>query len=157
MKLKYETLKKLREISASPPQLRGREFQSLMFREFELLLWAPEESVKTAYEEIDLIIHRRLKFYLVECKWENKPVGVEPINHLLGKIRKRSGADGIFMSMSGFTRGAVQSVEDSLSEKLMLLFGKHDIDELFEEFTGFENLIEEKTREMISRRKAIWK
>lgn len=157
MKLKYESLSELSKIEKLSPPRRGNEFQSLVFRAFELRLWSPEESVRTSNEEIDVIIHKKLRFYLVECKWEREPIGTLPVSHLFEKLRMRSGADGMFFSMSGFTKGAVKAVEDRSSDKLLLLFGKHDIEEMFEEFYAFEDLLETKTRELVSRRVAVWR
>lgn len=157
MQLKYDSLAELEKVSKLSPQKRGIHFQRLVFRQFELRLWNPEESVKTSNEEIDVFIHKNLSFYLVECKWEKNPIGTDPVTHLFEKIRIRSGANGILLSMSGFTKGAVEAVETRTSDKLLLLFGKQDIEEMFEEFHAFEELLEEKTRELISRRVAKWK
>lgn len=139
------------------PQKRGIELQKLIAKVLEFAGWEQNESVKTDYEEVDIIINKNREFYLVECKWENKSIQPIAINHLLSKLNKRADTNGIVISMSGFTSGAVQNVGDSTNQKLILLFGKEDIEEIISNPDSFETLLNEKYKELVMRRIAIWK
>ncbi len=138
------------------PQSRGIELQKLIAKALEFSGWEQEESVKTSYEEVDVVIHRHREFYLIECKWESKPVQPIAINHLLSKLNKRADTKGIVMSMSGFTKGAVKDVEDSTNQKLILLFGEEDVKKIISDPDSFDRLLTGKYKELAARRKAIW-
>lgn len=144
-------------ISELKPQARGTELQKLIAQALESSGWQQEESVKTFYEEIDVVIHKNRESYLIECKWEKKPIQPIAINHLLSKLNKRADTKGIVISMSGFTKGAVKNVEDSATQKLVLLFGEEDVKKIVSNPDSFETLLNEKHRELVSRRKAVWK
>lgn len=119
--------------------------------------WNQEANVMTSYEQIDVVIHRNREFYLIECKWEKDPIEAGEIDKLFGKLRRRIGTNGFLMSMSGFTSGAIENVEDSTSDKLILLFGKEDIEEIIANPNSFDSLFNEKCEELVMRRKAIYK
>lgn len=139
------------------PQKRGIEFQKLISKVCEVACWKQEEGVLTSNEEIDVIIHKNREFYLIECKWQKKPIQPAAINHHLIKLIDRTDTKGIVISMSGFTSGAVKKVVDSTTRKLIILFGKEDIEQIISNPDSFEDLLNEKYTELISRRKAIWK
>lgn len=143
-------------ISRLEPSPRGIAFEKLMAEVLRVAGWSTEESVRTSYEQMDIFIIKNGSIYLIECKWENGAVGTNPINHLLAKLNMRDGARGILMSMSGFTAGAVQSVEDSTTQKLMLLFGRKDTEQLIDDPSAFDSLLNEKHKEIVMRRKAVW-
>ncbi|HMS43406.1 MAG TPA: restriction endonuclease [Pyrinomonadaceae bacterium] len=144
-------------LSKLSPQKRGTELQKVIAKALGFAGWKQEESVKTSYEEVDVIIHKNREFCLIECKWEKNPIQPIAINHLLGKLNKRADTKGIVMSMSGFTSGAVQDVIDSTTQKLIILFGKKDIEEIISNPDSFEILLNEKYTELISRRTVVWK
>lgn len=144
-------------VSHLAPQQRGRDFQKLIAKAIEFAGWQQSESVKTSYEEIDVIIYQNREFYLIECKWENEKSAPSDINHLFGKLNQRADTNGIFMSMSGFTSGAVENVENLTNQKLILLFGKEDIEKVLLDPDSFDDLLNEKYNELVMKRKAIWK
>lgn len=146
-----------KSISNLQPQKRGTELQKVIAKSLEFAGWQQEESIKTTYEEVDIIINKSREYYLIECKWENKPIQPIAVNHLLSKLDKRADTNGIVMSMSGFTSGAVKDAEDSLYKKLVLLFGKKDIEEIIANPDSFETLLNKKYKELVTRRKAIFK
>ena len=144
------------KISQVSPQQRGREFQKLLSYILEYNGWQQEESVKTSYEEIDVIVHKNREFHLIECKWEKVPIEAKEINNLFGKLSKRANTNGIIVSMSGFTSGAVQAVQDSANQKLIILFGQEDFKEILYNRKSFEELLDKKYKELVMRRKAVW-
>lgn len=149
--------KEFTRISELTPQTRGIELQRLISKVLEYVGWQQEEGVKTSYEEVDIIIHQNREFYLIECKWEKEPIGTPAVTHLRDKLNRRMGTNGILMSMSGFAKTSCQNIEESTGQNLILLFGKEDIEELISNPNSFEDLLNEKYKELVTRRKVVWK
>ncbi len=147
----------LTNLEGITPQQRGRNLEKLISEILEFIGWNQEANVRTSYEQIDVVIHQNRKFYLIECKWERDPIEASIIDQLFGKLSKRIGTNGILMSMSGFSSGAVQNVQDSVNQKLIFLFGKKDIEEIIANPNSFETLLNEKYKTLVMRRKAIYK
>jgi hypothetical protein len=56
-------------------------------------------------EEIDRSFTIDNLHYLLECKWEDEPIGFPAVRDFSGKVaRKAEGTFGVFLSMSGFVR-----------------------------------------------------
>jgi hypothetical protein len=142
--------------TCSTPQKRGIEFQRLFSRLIGMDKWTVEESAKSSNEEIDILVHREREDYLVECKWEQKPTEASQIREFQGKLYNRSGARGIFASMSGFSQGAVRQVEEQLSQRELLIFGPNDLRMLFAREKSFEDMLTEKHRVMVRRKEGLW-
>lgn len=136
------------------PQQRGRKLEKLIAEVLEFAGWNQKANVTTSYEQIDVVIYHNREFYLIECKWEKDPIEADEIDKLFGKLRRRTGTNGFLMSMSGFTRGAIENVEDSTNQKLILLFGKKDIEKIISNPDSFDSLFNEKVEELVIRRKA---
>jgi hypothetical protein len=138
-------------IAALEPHKRGRAFQSYVAK---LLLrdgWEVEESVRTISEEMDIMIHKGREYYLIECKWEKDPIQAPVIRELFGKIENRIGVEGLIVSMSGFTEGAVDQVKSYANKRIILLFGPKDVEDLSSKTGIFDNLLGEKFRDLVSR------
>ena len=73
-------------ISSFEPHKRGREFQSFFAKLVLRDGWEKEEGVRTISEEMDVMIHKGREFYLIECKWEKRPVQANVIRELYGKL-----------------------------------------------------------------------
>ena len=54
------------------PQQHGRDFQNLFGRLAARSDWTVDESVLGPGEEIDLVLQKDERFYLVECRWKRK-------------------------------------------------------------------------------------
>ena len=143
-------------ISKLAPQARGIRFEKLLARVVISLGWNTNESARTAYEEFDIFIDRNGSYYLIECKWTKNPAGPDVTSHLLAKLMRRESVKGILMSMSGFTRGAVTSVEDLSSSKIILFFGPKDVEQIVKEPKNFDELLMAKEREFVTHRKINW-
>ncbi len=162
----YESVKEYRsrkgigeefdEISKLSPQPRGRALQKILGKIIEQNGWKQEESVKTSHEEMDVIVFKQREFYLVECKWEKDPIEAKVIRELFGKLGNRVDVRGIVVSMSGFTKGAVEQAEDYVGQKVVLLFGKNSVELLIYGQTTFDNLLDQKYKELIMRKKILF-
>lgn len=135
------------------PQKRGLDFQKLFAELLRYLGWTVEESVRTPGEEIDIIISKRMKYWLLECKYQKKPAGSSEISKFLTKLGARASINGIFLSMSGFTKDAVSTAEREIHQKIILLFDEKDIESIISEPKNFETLIRKKWGLAISKRK----
>jgi len=138
------------------PAQRGRTFQRLFTELVQETGWIAEEGVRASGEEIDVVMHRSDRYYLVECKAKSEPVEAKEIRDFHGKVRDRNTIEGVFVSLSGFTSGAVEYIERNIDNALTSLFGPQDVASLFTEKTTFDDLLHHKRHVLISRRKAEW-
>jgi hypothetical protein len=143
-------------LSTINPQSRGRAFQKVVAKIFERFGWLQDEGVRTSHEEMDVIVYRDREYYLVECKWENEPIGAAVIRELHGKLSNRADIRGIVVSMSGFTEGAAMQVKDYASNRVILLFGAKDINSLIHGESAFDALLNYKYKELITRKKVVF-
>jgi DNA-binding transcriptional regulator YhcF (GntR family) len=144
------------EIAELTPQARGRRFQKLLAKIIESHGWSQEEGVQTSNEEMDVIVFQNREYYLIECKWEKEPIQALVIRELNGKLSNRVDVRGIVASVSGFTAGAGKQVEDYSGQKIILLFGPEDIKALVYQTTTFDDLLNQKYKELVTKRKAIF-
>jgi Restriction endonuclease len=146
------------EISRLAPTVRGRRLQKFLAKVISLQGWSQQEGVRTSNEEMDVIVFQGRDYYLIECKWEKKPMGAPVIRELFGKLANRDGVRGIVASISGFTgtKGAVKQVEEYSGQKIILLFGPEDIKALIHQTASFDDLLNQKYKELVTRRKAIF-
>jgi Restriction endonuclease len=147
----FEALEKLK------PLARGRAFQKLFARQVGAEGWVQEEGARTSNEEMDVVLHRNHTYYVVECKWESKPIGAPVIRELFGKLSNRTEVWGIAVSMSGFTAGAIKQVQDYTAQATILLFGPADTQSIFEFNNTFTTLLDQKLKEFVIRRRVAVK
>jgi hypothetical protein len=144
------------QISKTPPQPRGRALQKLLAEVIEKHGWSQEEGARTSHEEMDVVIHKAREYFLIESKWEKDPIEASIVRELHGKLSNRIGVQGIMVSMSGFTSGAVDQAEDYASSRIILFFGKEDIEEIIYQHVSFDELLDKKYQQLITRRKIIY-
>lgn len=149
-------LDEYKRITNLEPQPRGYAFQKFIAEILESDGWDVEISVKTSYEEMDIFISEDDKHYLIEAKWKGNAIGPTDLYPLEAKINKREGVRGVFMSMSGFTPGPSEAVEDITSRNLVFLFGPRDIEEMIASPSVFRTILNQKHKELIRKRKAAW-
>jgi hypothetical protein len=143
-------------ISNMLPQPRGRALQKLLARIIGHHGWGQDEGVRTSNEEMDVIVFREREYYLLESKWEKEPIEADVIRELFGKLGNRIDVRGIVVSMSGFTGGAVKQVEDYTAQRIILLFGTGDVKAMIYGQATFEGLLNEKYKELITKRKVAF-
>ena len=143
-------------IAKMEPVPRGQGFQKWFARMVQHQGWPQEEGVRTSHEEIDVICFREREYYLVECKWEQKPVRSGVVRELYGKLENRVGVRGILVSMSGFTRGEQKQVREYANLRIILLFGSGDVHSIVCGEARFNELLNAKFYELVARRKAVF-
>ncbi|MCE9644370.1 MAG: restriction endonuclease [Chloroflexi bacterium] len=144
------------QISNLKPQPRGRAIQKLLAKVIEKQGWLQEEGARTSHEEMDIVIHKEREYFLVECKWEKESIEASIVRELHGKLSNRIGVQGIIISMSGFTSGAVEQAENFASSRIILFFGKEDVEKMIFQQATFDVLLDEKYQQLITRRKIIY-
>ena len=143
-------------ISNMLPQPRGRALQKLLARIIGHHGWGQDEGVRTSNEEMDVIVFREREYYLLESKWEKDPIEADVIRELFGKLGNRIDVRGIVVSMSGFTGGAVKQVEDYTGQRIILLFGASGTKAMIYGQATFNELLNEKYKELITKRKVAF-
>jgi len=141
------------QISEQKPQPRGRSLQKLLAKVIEKDGWSQEEGVRTSNEEMDVIAFREREYYLIECKWGKDPIEADVVRELFGKLGNRIGVQGIIVSMSGFTEGAIKQAIDYASQRVILFFGPDDVHLLIHGKSSFNELLNEKYQKLITKKK----
>jgi hypothetical protein len=87
-----------------PPQERGFAFERFLKEFFKAFDLNPRASFRNQGEQIDGSLEFENLTYLIEAKWQNKPVGIDDLLVFHSKVEgKATWSRGIFISMSGFT------------------------------------------------------
>jgi hypothetical protein len=118
----YGSLSKLRDLT---PQERGQRLNSFIA---ELLKCWGISAMANIREngEIDVAFGMNSRKFILECKWEENPVGTGPIAKLQKRLRQRlGGTTGLFLSMSGFSQEALNELKDGEQLQVLLLQRKH--------------------------------
>jgi hypothetical protein len=93
------------------PQHRGRQLEMILQEILHAEQLHPERNVVIPGEQIDLAFTLDAQHYLVECKWEEPPIGLPPIELFATKVsRKAEGTFGVVLSMSGFVADVNEKV-----------------------------------------------
>lgn len=106
--LKPSDLQKLREdffkIDKLPAQERGYAFEKFLNHLFDIHGLAPRNSFRIVGEQIDGSFEINSDIYLLEAKWQSKPISQDDLLIFRGKVEAKSTwARGLFISMSGFS------------------------------------------------------
>ena len=90
-------------MSRMTPQQRGKRLEQLVHTVLEAEWLRPRGPLRNPGEELDRSFTIENIHYLLECKWEDEPIGFPPVRNFIGKVsRKAEGTFGVFLSMSGF-------------------------------------------------------
>jgi hypothetical protein len=149
-----ERLSTLQEKEQITFQKRGRELEKLLADVAEYCGWRVDLNTRRPGEEVDIIISRNMKYFIVSAKWERKPIQPKAMRDLRERVTHRHGSVGIFVSMSGFTDEAASYAIERLESAAILLFGPEDVAaSLRGELT---NIIESKLHQMMTIRAATF-
>lgn len=127
-------------------QSRGYKFEKLLFALLHADALDPRTSYKTAGEQIDGSFFLDGTIFLLEAKWHKDEVPASTLYQFKGKVDgKLVGTLGVFISMSGYSRDAVDAL--TLGKSLnLILFDKQDIDAAIKKGLGFKNILKNKLR-----------
>lgn len=143
--------------SETDAQARGTKLEDVLNRLFKLYGISIRESFRLrgvacggVVEQIDGVIEFDNRIYLVEMKWWNKPLGVNEIAPHMMRIFARSGAEGLMISDSGFTKPAVEQCREHLTQKIVVLSSLHEIVKILYEESDLTAWLREKVNAAIA-------
>jgi hypothetical protein len=143
----YEAAKNLpRSSAASAYQRRGFQFE----RAINLLLadegLNPRTSFKPKGEQIDGSFLWGKRHFLLEARWQKKPVPESELLAFRGKVEgKLVGTIGVFISMSGYASNAADALVRGKALNV-IMFDSKDMDACMEAETGFGRVLLAKLR-----------
>lgn len=92
-------------------QKAGRELETVLNRLFELSGLAPREPFRVTGEQIDGSFELDHEVYLLEAKWEKKPLAEAPLLIFRGKVTGKSRyTRGVFVAINGLTDEAKEAI-----------------------------------------------
>jgi len=95
---------KLLDLSGLDPQPRGYAFEKFLKQLFDANGMAGRASFRLIGEQIDGSFQLMGEIYLLEAKWQNKPVDASDLRSFNAKVEdKASWSRGLFVSYSGFS------------------------------------------------------
>lgn len=126
-------------------QKRGYDLESIMYDIFELFDLDPKASFKNKGEQLDGAFTLDGTDYLFEAKWKKGLIGASDLDAFNGKIsRKLDNTLGLFLSINGFSKEAVD-VFSNVRSSLLLMDG-FDLMSVLENQIDLKNLILRKKR-----------
>lgn len=123
------------------PQQKGYALEKLFADLMEASGIPVERPFNTVGEQIDGAIKYEGRYYLIELKWTAAQSDPEQLRNFYVKLLGKPGGRGIFLSMSGFTKGALQSLPHGKEINMILLDGVHLSNVLFGHYT-FSQLLD---------------
>lgn len=147
-KLRREEFKKMIDLVDMTPQTRGHKFESLLADVIRDEGWEVDTNVKPRGKEHDIVINKENDYYLISCKWENKPTEPDPVELLGSRAQEMRCREGIFVSMFGFTNNCINEALKKGHTAEIVLFGFRDIDQIFLNETTFSDLLKEKIKQI---------
>ncbi len=126
-------------------QQRGYQLETFTNKLFELFDLDPKASYKINTEQIDGAFTFHDQDYLLEVKWQKKPVTINELNIFKGKIEnKLDNTLGLFISVNGFNRNNIEIY--SKSRSVMILCDGQDIMAVLDARITLPNLLLRKRR-----------
>ena len=116
------------DASRNAKQQRGRDFEKFLQALFEAEGLKPRLRLRPSGEEIDGSFLLGGRVFLVEAKWHAHPMPASALYAFKGKVDgKLVSTIGIFVSMSGYSKDAVNALTAGKSLNV-LLFDREDIE-----------------------------
>jgi hypothetical protein len=128
-KVTDKELKELRDalllIEKSPPQEKGFQFERLLSNLFNIFGLQPRGSFRLVGEQIDGSLDFENDTYLIEAKFQAKPVGQDDLLVFREKVEgKATWSRGIFISISGFTEDGLVAFSRGRPTNLIAINGQ---------------------------------
>lgn len=125
---------------------RGYRFETLLANLLRADNLDPRTSYKAPGEQIDGSFFLDGTVFLLEAKWHATEIPASTLYQFKGKVDgKLSGTIGVFISMSGYSKDAVDAL--TLGKSLnLVLFDKRDVDAAITRNLGFREVLKRKLR-----------
>jgi restriction system protein len=108
-------------------------------------------------EQIDGAIQFQGEIYLVEMKWWSEPIGPGEVNSHLSRLMTRAEARGLFLSASGFTAAAIDSVRSFLAHRLCILCELEEIVKSLDSGAEFSGVLERKVQAAVMQKQPLFR
>ncbi len=135
---------------------RGREFEKFLRDFFRENNYDVNLNPHTARpRQSDLLVSAGGASILIEAKWQKRKTDISDVDDLRNRLR-RTPPDiiGALFSMSGFTRDAINSVENDITREV-LLFSPNEVMSLKNYEIAIDKLIERK-RDYLRANRTVW-
>lgn len=127
-------------------QARGYAFEAMLFDLLNSYGLDPRRSYRPKGEQIDGTFSYFGRFYLLEAKWTADPIAASELYAFKGKVDgKLTGTIGVFFSMSGYAKDAVDALLVGKAVNL-LLFDREDWELCLDARSGFVKVLDAKLR-----------
>jgi hypothetical protein len=131
-------------LSSLAPHARGYAFEAFLKDLFDAYGLAAQDPFRLRGEQIDGSFQFGHETYLVEAKWQGKPVGVAELHTFHGKIEQKAAwTRGFFVSNSGFTDEGLAAFGRG---KRVICMDGYDLYEMLNRKILFNNVLEQKIR-----------
>ena len=132
--------------SSMSPQARGNAFEELWRDVLDLYGWKPKK-FRIPGEENDFTAIYQGSHILGEVRWFDSPMDGNKMRAFLAKLDPRPQTIGLFISHSGFDRGALGVRRRSANSKTVIIFDKDDIENVMLESADPGPIFDEKLRD----------
>jgi vacuolar-type H+-ATPase subunit I/STV1 len=113
-------------VKSNNHQIRGYKLEKVLRTLFDVFDLDPRASFKNLGEQIDGAFTFENIDYLLEAKWENKPIAAIGLDSLAGKLsRKLDNTLGLYLSINGYSEDGVQA--HSSGRRIMILMDGADL------------------------------
>jgi hypothetical protein len=124
-----ESLQELRthflSLDILSPQQRGFEFEKFLNQLFDVFQLRPRASFRLQGEQLDGSLEFDNHTYLIEAKYQTKPVGQEGLLILKGKVEgTATWSRGLYISVSGFTPDGLAAFAKGRATNLIVMNGQ---------------------------------
>lgn len=137
-----------RLVGLSDRQMAGFALEKLLNKLFELFGLNPRAPFRLTGEQIDGSFVLDHETYLLEAKWESKPINEAALLVFRGKIEGKSGfTRGLFLSINGFTPDAQTAITRGKQPTFILADGS-DLSSVFEQAIRFDDQLRHKVRNL---------
>ncbi|VVE50693.1 restriction endonuclease [Pandoraea cepalis] len=123
------------------PQQKGYALEKLFADLMDASGIPVERPFSNLGEQIDGAIKYEGRYYLIELKWTADQTDPVQLRNFYVKVLGKPDGRGIFLSMSGFTSGAIQTLPYGKEINMMLLDGVHLSNVLFGHYS-FKQLLD---------------
>ncbi|MFH9727896.1 hypothetical protein ACH4M4_33765 [Streptomyces sp. NPDC017254] len=109
--------------AADNPHRRGKDFEKLLCRAFELAHFIVELDPGMALpRQTDLAVRYGERRYLLECKWQQAKADIDVLGTVHDRLRRVSSlVTGVIVSVSGFTTTLIDEVSRERSRPVLLM------------------------------------
>lgn len=142
-------------VASSDRQAAGFALEKLLNRLFNLFDLNPRSSFRVTGEQIDGSFELDHETYLLEAKWETRPVNEAALLVFRGKVEGKSAfTRGLFLSINGFTPEALLAIPKGKQPTFILADGG-DLSPVFEQAVRLDELLRQKVNNLAATGEAL--